>query len=160
MIAMKFAPASPSSSSASLPFLISCLMGSHVIMFNHGGSPFRSGWIMQPLRSVKRCLPELKRRDKELGGGHETTHTIWGQTEATIIAIPFAKSVSAKPLGTSPTVRNIVYSYKEKLYKVQDNDKSKHLHYILLVTPWLLFKYCTFQILRPEKNFEILKITS
>lgn len=30
---MKFSPASPSSSSASLLFLISCLMGSHVIMF-------------------------------------------------------------------------------------------------------------------------------
>lgn len=37
-VLMKFSPASPSSSSASLLFLISCLMGSHVIMFNLPGS--------------------------------------------------------------------------------------------------------------------------
>lgn len=76
MIAMEFSPASPSSSSAPLLFLISCLMGSHVIMFNHRGNPLRSGCITQPLRSVKRCLPDLKRRGMELVGGRETTHTI------------------------------------------------------------------------------------
>lgn len=89
MIAMEFSPASPSSSSASLLFLISCLMGSHVIMFNHRGNPLRSGCIMQPPQSVKRCLPELKRRDTGLDGG---------QTDVANIAIPGAETVSAKPL--------------------------------------------------------------
>lgn len=68
MIAMKFSSASPLSSSASLLFLISCLMGSHVIMFNHCGSPLRSGWVTQPPLWLKCCLPALKWQDKELCG--------------------------------------------------------------------------------------------
>lgn len=58
---MKFSPASPSSSSASLLFLISCLMGSHVIMFQSSWehppppppppTPLRlNDWMMQPAR--------------------------------------------------------------------------------------------------------------
>lgn len=75
---MKFSLASSSSSSASLPLLISYLMGLHVIMFNHRGRPLCSGWIVQPLlrlRRVKRRLPGLKGRDEEPRGPGDPAHT-------------------------------------------------------------------------------------
>lgn len=66
-VLMKFSPASPSSSSASLLFLISCLMGSHVIMFNLPGStphpppPLRLNYAAneecEPLRMHTRTRP-------------------------------------------------------------------------------------------------------
>lgn len=166
MIAMKFSSASPLSSSASLLFLISCLMGSHVIMFNHCGSPLRSGWVTQPPLWLKCCLPALKWQDKELCGGlgnththtlyvvcawtyrHTHTHTTWAQTDAGHFS---PVCLICRPSGSSPTVRKVVvYSNEKKKnlldvkYKEQDNEQGKKNPHILSIrfsswVPWQIF---------------------
>lgn len=90
-VVMKFSRSSPTSSSASLLFLISCLMGSHVIMFNHPWSPSNP----TPPPPPPLWLNYAANEECEMLRPHTQN---WGQTDASSGATLASKSVRGKPL--------------------------------------------------------------